>query len=197
MERAGVMFSRSVLTRLQTETVVQFVNHFHSAPGFHHLVKDLVVSKGKRDGALFVMRYALAKVDPKLAKFELGVGITRGARGTEFVARKVDIVVSADRTLRHGDAISYELKSWTRETLAKFAEPAVKGKEAPIFQLVKDTAIHERTHTRWVLDSAKISKDEVKTIFKRAIAQDSYLSAKWPTGDALDIALEQLIETFP
>ena len=43
-------------------------------------MQHLVVSKKKRDGALFLIRYALARIEPRLARFEQRVGITKRAR---------------------------------------------------------------------------------------------------------------------
>ncbi|MCA9281193.1 MAG: pre-toxin TG domain-containing protein [Phycisphaerales bacterium] len=181
LERTGVVFSQNVVNTLaKSKNAIHFVNRFHTSPGFTVLVKDLGVSAGKRDGALFAMAYAVKKIDPRLAKFELGAGITERVRSTEVVARHVDISAGG---------IEYELKSWSKQTLEK----ALRNPS----QLVKDTAIFGRAGIKWVFNSAKISKNEVVELFKWAVQSDPYLAAKWPKGNALDAALDDLIEMFP
>ena len=134
LERAGVVFSKRLVNALaKSNDAINFVNRFHACLGFTELVKDRAVSAGKQEGALFAMAYAVKKVNPALAKFELGAGITKRVRSTEVAARRVDISAGG---------INHELKSWSKWTL----ERALRKPS----QLVKDTAIFGRAGTKWV-----------------------------------------------
>src|SRR5262249_51633736 len=116
--RVGIVFSTSMLKALKEPTVVSFLNRFYSSPGFQNLVQDLVVSPNKKDRAVFAMRYALGRMDPKLAKFQQAADPPRRSRSAEAPVRRVDIVRTG-QTARQGREINYELESWTKETREK------------------------------------------------------------------------------
>lgn len=182
IEKSGIKFSASLVKEIaKSKIAIDFANRFHKCPGFAEVLKDLAISSGKRDGALFVMGFATKKLNPLLAKFEMWAGISKRVRSTEVAARLVDITEGS---------VSYELKSWSKSTLEKaFKNP---------IQLVKDSAIFGTKNIKWVFNSAKgMSKEEIVVIFKRAVANDQFLQAKWPKGEALDRALDALVELFP
>ncbi len=121
------------------QTVVDFINDFHSAPGFEKVVQDWLAKGNKRKGAAFVIRFAkeLIQKVPKAKRymsFERKLAFLPGGKS----AREIDIVVGGMR---------YELKSWQRlysRTVRK--------------QFLKDMAlIGDPNKLKWVFDSSKIA----------------------------------------
>jgi hypothetical protein len=63
------------------QKAVVFIRDFYQCPGFAQVVGDFARGQTKNKGAKFVMEFvtdSANKIDPRLAKFEQPVGITKG-----------------------------------------------------------------------------------------------------------------------
>ncbi|HEX7151615.1 MAG TPA: pre-toxin TG domain-containing protein [Thermoanaerobaculia bacterium] len=189
LNRAGVAVNK-VSRFLTTPRVRDFVNTFHQSPGFHLIVEDLAKGATKKKGALFIIDFvndAKNKIDPKLAMFEMDVGITKSPL-RDRSARVTDLVVT-----QGGRALNYEFKAYSMASLNKaLADPQ------KILQLVKDVAIHGRRNIKWVFDSAEISESYLHKKFTAIINADPFLKSRFSgKADELEAMLDELLILYP
>jgi hypothetical protein len=153
------------------------------------VVEDFVRGQTKNKGAKFVMEFVLDsanKIDPRLAKFELPVGITKGARRDGF-SRLTDLVITqGNRT------INFEFKA-----NSKVAVSFLFRDQKKLLQLVKDVKMLGRENIKWVFDSRDVSRSFVYKQFKNAIKSDPVLAREFGDAEKLEKALDDLIVMFP
>ena len=179
-------------------TTRRFVNDFHDVPGFervllgwakrHYWNSKLkkpawIATKAFYTGSSYVMKYSTRRLDPRFVRFEWPVSINDTKWGEEVFARYVDIVVSGGNTVKPGQQIQIELKSWT-EFVLRMKTSFSPGKSTSYpgtvgYQLLRDTALFDPNNIRWVFDGSKVSKDRVIAAFERIIADDDFLRAQW------------------
>ena len=174
--------------------VVDFINGFHTAPGFQAMVLNWARGGAGRQGANFAMRYALKKLQGQAVRFEWPVAYAVTSAGNEasMAARYVDIVLDGGTNLRPGQALRIELKSWTARYLS-----TARATKTVARQLVRDTAFFGRDNIRWVFDASKARREEVIAAFIRTIREDPVLKVQWEgTDDEIRAVIERLIEMF-
>jgi hypothetical protein len=188
LERVGVQVTDKVADALIKSKAGGFVNVFHKSSGFELVVKDLLSAAKKKKGAELVIEFvmdAANKIDPRLAKFELPVGITRKARGPEVASRLTDLVVT-----QGGRTLNYEFKAYSKASLAFWA------RKDPI-QMAKDLSMLGRQTMKWVFDSREVSRSYVYKKLKQAIRADALLAKEFGTGAKLEKALDDLVVMYP
>lgn len=189
LERAGVQVTNDLARVLINTRAGIFINNFYKCPGFDLIVKDLVRGPSKKKGALFVVDFvtdAANKIDPKLVKFELPAGITKGA-ARDSASRFTDLVVTEG-----GRTLNYEFKAYNKTALTLSVQNPKK-----MVQLVKDVVMFGRTNIRWVFDSRELSRAYVYKQFRQAIKGDAILAREFGDAAKLEKALDELIVIYP
>src|SRR5205809_1841971 len=121
------------------------------------------------------MQYSTARREAKYVDFEWPVSINDTNWGDEVFARYVDIVVSGGNTVKPGEHIQVELKSWT-DFVLRMKTRSAPGKSTTYpgtvgYQLLRDTALFEPNKIRWVFDGTKkVTKQQVLDAFEKIIA---------------------------
>jgi hypothetical protein len=190
LERAGVQLSEDAALLIANDAkAVAFIRDFHQCPGFALVVEDFVRGQTKNKGAKFLMEFvtdSANKIDPRLTKFELPVGITKGARG-DRASRLTDLVITqGNRT------INLEFKAYS-----KVAVSLIFRDQKKLLQLVKDVKMLGRENIKWVFDSRDVSRSFVYKQFKNAIKSDPVLAREFGDAEKLEKALDDLIVMFP
>lgn len=201
-------------------TVRSFVNDFHDAPGFEQVLLSWATrhywntrpkvpvwkkTEAFRTGSSFVMKYSVKRLDPAHVRFEWPVSINTTRAGDEVRARYVDIVVTGGTTVKPGQRIQVELKSWTEFVLRRKTgfRPGTSTKYPGTvgYQLLRDTALFSPNNIRWVFDGSKIhrgdanaAKSKIVGLFEQIILDDPYLRAQWGGKYASPAHIRELLD---
>lgn len=140
------------------DRLVQFVNRFYRAPGFHYVVRDYFNGRFKRDVAQMAMRLARRFRDPGRAlRFERSLSFARGGvpvRGLKLVSEGVHYLLNA-RPRIDGAALRQQF----RRSVALYGNPQ---------------------NVRWVFDGARLG------LGKRAVVDVVRRSLRRP-GSGMDL----------